>query len=383
MLENQFIQLIQSGNLPLVQGDYSTEINATQHISFTELCAIQAGTTYTATCASQLSTERNKAKWGSSSCLIVATGHVDYDLLPYAGVLKVMRWGENFEVAADATLYIAWGQKAYVEFLVNGGQPEEATTNFEMHVNSAIVGIHPVASIQFAKSRASLPVLMGSAYGLFLPKTPSKVGIVDPSGAVIEEETVSSLDKYIEIFGQAREMQTSYLEYADEQIAIGEMFFLRIVYQDNTVAFSQPLVRVPKDGMSVITYGCDEDAFGFPFHTDGDHKAYANLPIILSKPEYSQKDETYEKMDGDVVTLYAKYYKEWSGETEYLSEAMHDKIIAALSCDYVYINGKRVTKADNYSVNWDEYDIDCDGVTKIARATFKVRENITQRNSNY
>jgi hypothetical protein len=103
----------------------------------------------------------------------------------------------------------------------------------------------------------------------------------------------------------------------------------------------------------------------------------------MAKPQPIQDDKTYVKADGSVVTLYAKYYKEWECETEFLSEAMHDKIIAALSCDEVWINGTRVTKTDSYKIDWENYDLDCDGVTKLAKATFKVRANVTQRNSNY
>ena len=150
--------------------------------------------------------------------------------------------------------------------------------------------------------------------------------------------------------------------------------------------YSNPLVVVDSAQLSRIDYGCNEDAFGFPFATGdtiGGNTLTYHLPIRLHSPQNVQDDKTYVKTNGEVVTLYAKYYKEWEGETEYLSEEMHDKIVAALSCDEVYINGKRVTKSDKYQVDWENYDLDCDGVTKLAKATFKVREHITQRNSNY
>ncbi|MBR3647119.1 MAG: hypothetical protein IKN59_01850 [Paludibacteraceae bacterium] len=134
---------------------------------------------------------------------------------------------------------------------------------------------------------------------------------------------------------------------------------------------------------ALLKYKCDEDAFDFPFHTAGDVFIRTYLPILLQNPQNVQDDKTYAKANGEVVTLYAKYYKEWEGETEYIPEDWHDKIVAALSCDEVYIDGKRVTKSDNYSVDWANKTTACDGKTKIARATFKVRENVTQRNSNY
>ena len=136
------------------------------------------------------------------------------------------------------------------------------------------------------------------------------------------------------------------------------------------------------DNFSKLRYICSEDAFGFPFHNMSNYPE-VYLPIRIHSPQNVQEDKTYVKANGEVVTLFAKYYKEWEGETEYLSAEMHDKIVAALSCDYVYINGKRVTKSDKYQVDWENYDLDCDGVTKLARATFKVRENTNQRNSNF
>ena len=175
------------------------------------------------------------------------------------------------------------------------------------------------------------------------------------------------------------------------EIAYGEIFYLRLHITGSTYLYSQPLLRIPQADESKfasVRYRCEEDAFGFPFTTTaGGEEEYAfasaYLPIRLHSPQNVQEDKTYVKTNGEVVTLYAKYYKEWELETEFLSAEMHDKIIAALSCDYLYINGKRVTKSDNYQIDWDNYDIDCDGTTKIAKATCKVRENITNRNSNY
>lgn len=171
----------------------------------------------------------------------------------------------------------------------------------------------------------------------------------------------------------------------------GSIFYLSIEVS-GIQYYSQPLLRIPQNAESdfaIIKYRCNEDAFGFPFTTppggEYDDKAYAivYLPIRLHSPQNVQEDKTYVKSNGEVVTLYAKYYREWEGETEFLSAEMHDKIVAALSCDEVYIDGKRVTKSDNYQVDWENYDLDCDGVTKLARATFKVRENTNQRNSNF
>lgn len=217
----------------------------------------------------------------------------------------------------------------------------------------------------------------------------TKIAAVNTDGDDILEENIDLTynDQWLTLFVE----DASYLGLLYTHVSVGETFFLRLTRVKNgntSYLYSQPLVRVPDDGFVPIEYYCNEDAFGFPFKTVGDNlhtptAAAVMLPIRLHSPQNVQDDKTYVKGNGEVVTLYAKYYKEWEGETEYLSEEMHDKIVAALSCDEVYIDGKRVTKTDKYQVDWENYDLDCDGVTKLAKATFKVRENITQRNSNY
>lgn len=225
--------------------------------------------------------------------------------------------------------------------------------------------------------------------------TPALIEVVDEQDNVIQDEeegfilqeNLSSNDSHwIRLFYDGYLEDIYYI--ADR---VGQKIFLRITYTKNGAVrkrYSCPLVIVPTTGFSAIEYRCYEDALGFPFATVEEQMqqycpASILLPIRLHSPQNVQEDKTYVKANGEVVTLYAKYYKEWEGETEYLSEEIHDKIVAALSCDEVYIDGKRVTKTDNYKVDWDNYDLDCDGTTKLAKATFKVREHIANRNSNY
>lgn len=253
-----------------------------------------------------------------------------------------------------------------------------------------------IGSIIFSKKMNPLLCPMeeqGSGYRVFYePRvsgaTAQSIGIVDEADTLIDViEPLHRDDGWFILFGE----QGSYLERTEEVLSVGQRFFLRLeIVKDGTYYFqySQPLIFVPRTGFSYVQYWCNEDAFGFPFQTKGQELQLKTgvslfLPIRLHSPQNVQEDKTYVKSNGEVVTLYAKYYREWEGETEFLSAEMHDKIVAALSCDEVYIDGKRVTKSDNYQVDWENYDLDCDGVTKIARATFKVRENTNQRNSNF
>jgi len=208
--------------------------------------------------------------------------------------------------------------------------------------------------------------------------------LVNEAGGVIIGEQAEQYERIGVLF-----VQGGHLANADQEISMGQHFILRCSLYLNgasspTYKYSQPIIRVPDDFTFIsVKYRCDEDAFGFPFGSNPGKYAVISLPIRMHSPQNTQDDKTYEKRDGTIVTLYAKYYKEWECVTEFLSEAMHDKIVAALACDEVYFDGKRVTKSDKYSVDWENYDLDCDGETKLAKATFKVRENITHRNSNF
>lgn len=211
------------------------------------------------------------------------------------------------------------------------------------------------------------------------------IEIVNEQGGMIGGEQVLG-EKHSVLFVQGGEIAN-----ADQVISMGQRFHIRIVVgtieQDQGqpyVTYSQPLIRVPDDLTFIsVKYRCNEDAFGFPFGSNTGEYAVISLPIRMHSPQPIQEDKTYIKRNGQVVTLFAQYYKEWECETDFLSEADHDKLIAALSCDEVYIDGTRVTKSDKYSIDWENYDLDCDGVTKLAKATFKVRANVINRNSNH
>lgn len=134
------------------------------------------------------------------------------------------------------------------------------------------------------------------------------------------------------------------------------------------------------EGLAKLSYRCDADAFGFPFSSII-APIVSWLPINLKNPQLKQEDKTYVKRTGEVVVLMAKYYKEWEAESEYLSEEMHDKIVAALSCDYVEIDDVRLTKSDSYEIDWGNTIKKACG-QKLAKATWKMRANVTERNSN-
>lgn len=173
-------------------------------------------------------------------------------------------------------------------------------------------------------------------------------------------------------------------------VAPNECFRFLLKNDGVPIAYSNMVRRVDdRDNyLSALSYRCKEPQFGFPFGdgTDGRHLVPTNiivsLPVRLSKPQFKQTDKIYEKLNGEQVVLYATINKEYEGETDYIPEEWHEKIVTALSCDEVYINNERVTKSDSYEIDQDNYTYsDCG--QRLVRATFKVKTNVTQRNSNY
>ncbi len=137
-----------------------------------------------------------------------------------------------------------------------------------------------------------------------------------------------------------------------------------------------------EDGyLSSLAYYCNEVQFGFPFSTTPKTMVQVALPILLSAAQYTQTDKIYETRNGEQIVLYATINKEYEGETDYIPEEWHEKIVTALSCDEVYINGERVTKSDSYEIDQDNYTYSDCGI-RLTRATFKVKTNVIKRNSN-
>lgn len=151
-------------------------------------------------------------------------------------------------------------------------------------------------------------------------------------------------------------------------------------------SYSNLLQRVQPHKYAMVTYYCDEDAFGFPFS----HKLNGGvpcvlsqmLPIILRKPQLKQNDKVYETLTGKRIVIYATINKEYEAQTEYIHEDWHEKNVIALCCDHISIDGESLVRSESYEVNWDEYtETECG--TKLAMATFKMQANINQRNSNH
>jgi hypothetical protein len=131
--------------------------------------------------------------------------------------------------------------------------------------------------------------------------------------------------------------------------------------------------------ISNINYLCDDDSFDFAYC----ETKFVNrvcLPVYLKEAQFPQKQTVYDRRDGRRKLLSASISKEWEMETDYLSEAIHEKLIIALSHDEVYINGKLVTKTGDYSIDYS--GILKRGGVEYMKGSCKVSANVTHRNSN-
>lgn len=155
----------------------------------------------------------------------------------------------------------------------------------------------------------------------------------------------------------------------------------KALYKEGYTSSIMKCVDSVKDGLAYVSYYCYDDAFGFPFKT-ADGLCSFMLPIHLTNPQYNQSDKIYTKSTGENVVLYSELTKEYDASTDYVDERMHEIILVALSCDMLIIDGERLTKSDKYEVDWENYTTDENG-EKLARATFKLKANVTRRNSNF
>ena len=135
----------------------------------------------------------------------------------------------------------------------------------------------------------------------------------------------------------------------------------------------------PEGLLAMIEYTCGTETFGLPFTTSRPIRQW--LPIMVKDPQPEQKDEVYEKLSGERVVMYATINEKYSCETDYIPYEWHKRIVMALSCDFVKINGVRLTKSESYEIDWEnKIKLECG--EKLTKAEWKMVANITSRNSN-
>lgn len=204
-----------------------------------------------------------------------------------------------------------------------------------------------------------------------------EVDIVTPSGEVMPVSIRKRIvDKTID--------GCILIELSYSGLANRELYRIRLTDEDGMFNYSNLMINDLDARLSEVEFMCYDYAFDIPFGKGNSDEQYLiqPMPINLHSPQYKQKDKIYTKRNGEQVVLYANITKEYEGETDYIPMEWHEKILMALSCDEVYINGERVTKSNTYEIDHENVTYTDCGI-KLMRATFKVTKNVTQRNSNY
>ena len=162
----------------------------------------------------------------------------------------------------------------------------------------------------------------------------------------------------------------------------GNCFVLRFDYGGGVYKYTNPLFYSENAEYSLFEYYCHETQFGFEYGSTG--STYPNkirLPLRLHDVQYPQEEKIYVDGNGVRHLLTAKVDKEQELETEYLTDAIHEKIVVMLAHDVVKINGIQYAKSAGYEIDHENEDeLSCG--TKIHKAKAKMIRNTTLKNTN-
>jgi hypothetical protein len=93
---------------------------------------------------------------------------------------------------------------------------------------------------------------------------------------------------------------------------------------------------VDKCFTSRITYGNNEDAFGFFYPSTLTFNAI-RLPMYASNPAFDIEQKTYVRSNGERTKVFARLAKKYKFVTDFLTEELHQKLVVALNHDTVLI----------------------------------------------
>lgn len=104
-----------------------------------------------------------------------------------------------------------------------------------------------------------------------------------------------------------------------------------------------------------ITYGCNENAFGF--YTDGVNpfENTIRLPMWLFAPLYPTEKKGYQLSTGEFKKLSARINKTWELETDWMPEQYHERLKIALECDNIEVSNENAQLTDVAIYVEDEY----------------------------
>jgi hypothetical protein len=123
-----------------------------------------------------------------------------------------------------------------------------------------------------------------------------------------------------------------------DNVDIGECFNIVISFEVDEVRYTSTsitcLQRVADTCFtSKLEYSNNENAFGFIYNTNQTNTI--RLPIYFKNPLVQNDQKVYVRSDGSRKKLYAKLAKKWLGLVDMATEEIHQKLVVALSHDFV------------------------------------------------
>lgn len=98
------------------------------------------------------------------------------------------------------------------------------------------------------------------------------------------------------------------------------------------------------------------------------------LPISIKRPQFPTEREVFRLADGSSKTIRAIIRKTYLGDTDYLSEQVHQRLNIALNHDEVNIEGDKylggITLESEYEIGWSDF---LNGDYPLAKAAFTVQ----------
>lgn len=102
------------------------------------------------------------------------------------------------------------------------------------------------------------------------------------------------------------------------------------------------------------------------------------LPFLLRNPQFPQERNVFTKANGEIVTLFVRVSKTYEGITDWLPEALHERLVMAFAHDTVTVEGRvyvgNVSLSGNYEIEYNNE------VPTFTRGQANFRVNVTPYN---
>jgi len=220
-----------------------------------------------------------------------------------------------------------------------------------------------------------IPINKMSDLAFFYPLAYTSSGLVD-----IEGNYIADLASATQFYDGTTWFFIHYSGDVPSAAKALRCFRIRVV-SGATYYYSQPLTYTQNvTETSILKYYSEKQVFGFPYDDDT-FQNRIRLSLKIEKPQFPQQDEIYIDAMGVRRLLTSRVDKEYALETDYLSVEMHEKIIVALSHNFVFVNDEQLQRSGAYEIDY-ENELLSDCGEKLYKGTARMARNTTLLNLN-